>query len=406
MEPWRDPEPRPRRVREQASAGVGVDAIIIETQTSLEELGLAIEAAKRAGAPCVIGSLAFDVLNDGSDLKTMMGIDPEQSAAFLRDAGADVAALNCGSGVDVAWAARVVKRYRAVCDLPTMAQPNAGLPSRKMKVVYKRRPARWRETPGFSSRTCASPADAAARRRITSALREAVDAAHGKESGEDANCRENRDGALLPPGRPDGSRIGANHADAYLKAFAVDLADRKVIMKRKGAQDHAPIGERKGEAHAPARAGDAKAILLKRSEAAAARARGFHRTEAFSISGLKEPEHEAQGSRPDGDGAAAAAALPVMCQLTKATRSSHGVHPVGYFTDDDVWAECLLHMRDHYDCAAHPLPLPGRVHGILGLAERVDRDAPTTLHLHDGARISARDDDAYYSRPRASSDPA
>jgi 5-methyltetrahydrofolate--homocysteine methyltransferase len=145
MEPYGEiPESRVRDAfREQAEALVsgGVDAIIIETQTSLEELGLAIEAAKRAGAPCVIGSLAFDVLNDGSDVKTMMGIDPEQSAAFLRDAGADVAALNCGSGVDVAWAARVVKRYRAVCDLPTMAQPNAGLPVlEKMKVVYKQSP--------------------------------------------------------------------------------------------------------------------------------------------------------------------------------------------------------------------------------------------------------------------------
>src|SRR6187399_2917463 len=44
---------------EQARALVeaGVDAVIIETQTSLEELGVAIDAAKAAGAPCVIASL-------------------------------------------------------------------------------------------------------------------------------------------------------------------------------------------------------------------------------------------------------------------------------------------------------------------------------------------------------------
>src|SRR3954470_4787916 len=42
-------------LEEQAPALVeaGADAIIVETQTSLEELGLAIGAAKKAGAPCV-----------------------------------------------------------------------------------------------------------------------------------------------------------------------------------------------------------------------------------------------------------------------------------------------------------------------------------------------------------------
>ena len=56
----------------------------------------------------------------------------------MRDAGADIAALNCGTGVDVGWAGRAVKLYQDVCDLPTMAQPNAGQPVlENMKVVYK-----------------------------------------------------------------------------------------------------------------------------------------------------------------------------------------------------------------------------------------------------------------------------
>jgi 5-methyltetrahydrofolate--homocysteine methyltransferase len=145
MEPYGEvPEARVREAfGEQAEALVsaGADAVIVETQTSLEELGLAIEAARRAGAPCIIGSLAFDVTLDGSEARTMMGVNPEQAAAFLVKAGADVAALNCGSGIDVAWAARLVKRYRAACALPTMAQPNAGLPVlERMKVVYRQTP--------------------------------------------------------------------------------------------------------------------------------------------------------------------------------------------------------------------------------------------------------------------------
>ena len=145
MEPLGEvPEQRVRDAfAEQAEALVagGVDAIIVETQTALEELVIGIGAAKKAGAPCVIGSMAYDVTLDKSDLRTMMGIDPEQAAEFLRDAGADIAALNCGSGVDVGWAAKTVARYRSVCDLPTMAQPNAGLPVlENMEVVYKQTP--------------------------------------------------------------------------------------------------------------------------------------------------------------------------------------------------------------------------------------------------------------------------
>ena len=43
--------------REQVAAlvGAGADAIIIETQTSLEELQLGLNAAREAGAACVIG---------------------------------------------------------------------------------------------------------------------------------------------------------------------------------------------------------------------------------------------------------------------------------------------------------------------------------------------------------------
>jgi 5-methyltetrahydrofolate--homocysteine methyltransferase len=145
MEPYGDvPEARVRDTfREQADALVeaGVDAVIIETQTSLEELGVAIEAARRAGAPCVIGSMAFDVTQNREDLRTMMGVSPEDAAEFMRQAGADIVALNCGAGVDVGWAARAVSRYRQVCDLPSMAQPNAGLPELKdLEVVYKQTP--------------------------------------------------------------------------------------------------------------------------------------------------------------------------------------------------------------------------------------------------------------------------
>jgi 5-methyltetrahydrofolate--homocysteine methyltransferase len=119
----------------------GVDAIIIETQTALEELGIAIAASKAAGAPAIIGSMAFDRMQEGNEVRTMMGTSPEQAAEFMAERGCDIVALNCGTGIDLRLAVDIAKRYRSVCHLPIMAQPNAGLPVlENMKVVYKETP--------------------------------------------------------------------------------------------------------------------------------------------------------------------------------------------------------------------------------------------------------------------------
>jgi 5-methyltetrahydrofolate--homocysteine methyltransferase len=145
MEPYGDFTEQQVRdaFNEQAKALVdaGADAIIIETQTSLEELGIGIDAAKQAGAACVIGSLAYDVTLDGSTFRTMMGIDPERAAAFMQEQGADIVALNCGTGMDMSRALAALQRYRATTDLPVMVQPNAGQPKLiDMKVVYDETP--------------------------------------------------------------------------------------------------------------------------------------------------------------------------------------------------------------------------------------------------------------------------
>ena len=128
---------------EQARALVdaGVDAIIIETQTSLEEIDIAIEAAKAAKAPCVIASLVYDLSADKSFYVTMMGVMPDLAAKTIQEKGADIVALNCGTGMDMTGAAAVARIYRENCSLPTMVQPNAGLPVLEGgKAVYKQLP--------------------------------------------------------------------------------------------------------------------------------------------------------------------------------------------------------------------------------------------------------------------------
>ncbi len=145
MEPYGDfTESQVRSAfEEQAGALVeaGADAIIIETQTSLEELLLGIQAAQHAGAPCIIGSMAYDVTLDGSTFRTMMGIDPERAAAFMEEHGAHVVALNCGTRMDMERAREAVTRYRSVTNLPVMVQPNAGQPKLvNMKIIYDETP--------------------------------------------------------------------------------------------------------------------------------------------------------------------------------------------------------------------------------------------------------------------------
>ena len=90
-------------------------------------------------------------------------------------------------------------------------------------------------------------------------------------------AEENRDAEkLLPPAKPDGSRIGVNYADAYIKAFKHTLEDgRAIACKRRGLKITLAVGDRKGEAlmrridHGP----DAK-VILQKALSAAARAAG------------------------------------------------------------------------------------------------------------------------------------
>ena len=125
----------------RALVEAGVDAIIIETQTSVEEMGVAIDAAKAAGAPCIIASFAYDLSQDKTFYVTMMGVTPERAAELAEQHGANIIALNCGTGMDMNGAAMVAKQYREACNLPVMVQPNAGLPIlENMKAVYKQLP--------------------------------------------------------------------------------------------------------------------------------------------------------------------------------------------------------------------------------------------------------------------------
>ena len=125
-------------LREQIHALLdgGVDAIIVETMTAMDELEMAVRVALELGAPCVIASLAYDCTRHG--YRTMMGVSPEQGARAAHDAGAHVLGANCGASLTPEDFVGIARAYRAVSELPLCLQPNGGKPRlREAEIVYE-----------------------------------------------------------------------------------------------------------------------------------------------------------------------------------------------------------------------------------------------------------------------------
>ncbi len=119
----------------------GADAIIVETQTDVEEAAIGVGAAKAAGAPCVIVSFAYDRAPDAARCHTMMGVSPEDAARRFIGLGADIIAMNCGTGLPMSAAPEVIAAYRSAGATLTMTQPNAGTPEMiDGEAVYKQTP--------------------------------------------------------------------------------------------------------------------------------------------------------------------------------------------------------------------------------------------------------------------------
>jgi 5-methyltetrahydrofolate--homocysteine methyltransferase len=116
-----------------ALADAKPDGLVIETMQDLDEVRIAIAAAKATGLP-VVASMVFD---SGKDLdRTMMGTTPEQAAKALVEAGADVVGANCGQGI--AGFVSICARLKAAASgRPVWIKANAGLPAMKDgKAVY------------------------------------------------------------------------------------------------------------------------------------------------------------------------------------------------------------------------------------------------------------------------------
>jgi 5-methyltetrahydrofolate--homocysteine methyltransferase len=103
----------------------GVDAVLVETMTSLEEALCGFRAAREVAADIpVIVSMTYDKGQHG--YATMMGVTPAQAAQRLDAIDVDVVGTNCGNGPDNII--DIVRELRACTPKPLWARPNAGLP--------------------------------------------------------------------------------------------------------------------------------------------------------------------------------------------------------------------------------------------------------------------------------------
>jgi 5-methyltetrahydrofolate--homocysteine methyltransferase len=95
--------------------------------TAVDEMQLAVRAARQAGARVVGASFSFDRTRTGA-ARTMMGVDPSTAARAAVDAGADLVGCNCGAGFSPADLAPVVAALADHSGLPVLVEPNAGAP--------------------------------------------------------------------------------------------------------------------------------------------------------------------------------------------------------------------------------------------------------------------------------------
>ncbi len=120
----------------QALAEGGADGLVVETMAELEEAKLAVEAARATGLP-VVACMVYDAGKNKD--RTMTGVTPEQAAAGLQAAGADVIGANCGQGIE--GFIPICRRLRVATDRPLWMKANAGLPELENgRVKYRTTP--------------------------------------------------------------------------------------------------------------------------------------------------------------------------------------------------------------------------------------------------------------------------
>jgi homocysteine S-methyltransferase len=99
----------------------GVDLIIIETQTDLEEMKIAAQAVRQVTDLPLVAEMTF-----AEDERTLYGAYPEDLVRAAQTLGVNVLGANCSVGPQKLL--EIVQRLRRRTELPISVMPNAGLP--------------------------------------------------------------------------------------------------------------------------------------------------------------------------------------------------------------------------------------------------------------------------------------
>jgi 5-methyltetrahydrofolate--homocysteine methyltransferase len=118
----------------------GVDGVVVETMTAVEEAALAIKAARESTGLVVASTMVFDKSPRG--FFTMMGVTPDRAVKTAFEEGAHIAGANCGNGIEVM--AELARELRQITgDGYLLVHSNAGIP------VLKDGEVMYPETPEF-----------------------------------------------------------------------------------------------------------------------------------------------------------------------------------------------------------------------------------------------------------------
>jgi 5-methyltetrahydrofolate--homocysteine methyltransferase len=122
----------------------GVDAIIIETMTDLDEARLAVKAAKENTTREVICTMTFQKTPEG-EFRSMMGVSPTEMVTELVPEGVDIIGANCGNGIEEMI--QIVREIRSCnSEIPLLIHANAGMP------IYQDGATLFPETPEQTAR--------------------------------------------------------------------------------------------------------------------------------------------------------------------------------------------------------------------------------------------------------------
>ena len=148
--PVRGPDHGPRQemaaaFREQIEGLLegGVDLLIFETFSDLDELLVGVEQARLTSDLPIVAQMTF-----GEDLVAIDGTTPQTAATALASAGVDAVGVNCGLGPIVCLDA-LAQMGRPSAQLARSIMPNAGLPQRvEGQFVYAGGPEYFGEAIG------------------------------------------------------------------------------------------------------------------------------------------------------------------------------------------------------------------------------------------------------------------